>query len=509
MAGACTDSARLPRRVGRLSELWASTVSILPNLLLLGAWLGTHMGALAWIAAHYFHADRRLEALSVVAVVVLAWHRFGGPLPALRRLAGPATTALAPLALLAACVVIEGASARWLALHLVEASTFLLGGYALVGLYAPPSTWRAALPWVALLTLTLPFGAFAEVYLGFPARVMTAALVRDGLDRLGVVTLATETILVFDHGRAVQVDAPCAGVRSLWSAGVFLLAAACVEGRSLDRWFAAAAVVTGGLLLATNTLRVATIVVLGSVLDAPSIADAVHVPLGLFGFAGAAAGGWLLMRRGALPVEVPQLARRGAPLLAPILATGILMIATPSASAEPTTLPFALALPARLVASPIAPGTAELAFFAGVGVPAPEKWKFVADQGSGSLLVVPSRSWRAHHLPSSCLLGQGHAVEGLRTLAIDPSFAVRVARVDDGAATAVWWFQAPGRSTEDLSVRTWAALSGEEDRWVLVSILLEGSVPPDTVAPLVRALRTAVHCGLDPAAKEAICSQPV
>ncbi|MDP2310027.1 MAG: exosortase O [Pseudomonadota bacterium] len=501
-------------------------MSFLANLLLPAAWLATHTGALAWIAAHYTHVDRRFEALLFVGVAVLAWRRFGGPLPALRRLATPATPAPAPLALFAACIVTELLLARWLDLHLVRASAFVLGGYALVGLYAPPATWRAGLPWIGLLTLTLPFGAFSEVYLGFPARLFTAGLVRDGLDFLGIASLSRDTILVLDRPggtAAVQIDAPCAGVRSLWSAGVFLLAAACVEGRRLDRWFGAAVVVTGGLLLAANTLRVATLVVLGAVLDAPAIASAVHVPLGLLGFAWAAAAGWLVLRQGpgttgaaapspASPTPVPG--------LAPLLAASLVALATlvPSPPTAPAAaLPFTLALPDHLEATPfvataIAPIPAEVDYFAGVDVPPPAKWRFTSVGRSslaGTLLVVPSRAWRAHHLPSACLLGQGHTVEGPWTVAIAPSFDVRVARVDDGAATAVWWFQAPGRTTEDLSVRTWAALSGAEDRWVLVSMLLEGTIAPLTLDPLVRALHRSVHAGLDPTAQEAACAPSV
>lgn len=505
-------------------------MSLLPNLLLLAAWIGTHTGALAWIAAHYTHADRRLEAMVLVGVTGLAWRRFGGPLPALRRLAAPATPAPGPILVLVGCVVIELALGRWLDLHLVGATAFLLGGYALVGLYAPPGTWRAGLPWIGLLTLTLPFGAFSEIYLGFPARVFTADLVRGGLDALGVASLSQDTILVLDRPgspAAVQVDVPCAGVRSLWAAGVFLLAAACVEGRRLDRWFAASVVVTGSLLLAANVLRVATLVVLGAVVSAPAVAAAVHVPLGLLGFVWAAAAGWLVLRHGGLSsgsAVAPSTARRPsrpAFFLAPTLAASILtltIVAPPPPPPPSPVLPFTLALPASIVGAPVAPTRAELQFFADAGVPPPAKWRFATagsrvsgDVGlAGTLLLVPSRAWRAHHLPSACLVGQGHAVEGPWTVGIDTSFAVRVARVDDGAATAVWWFQAPARTTEDLAVRTWAALSGAEDRWVLVSMLLEGTVAPDALDPLVRALHGAVYAGFarNPS-QEAACALPV
>lgn len=492
-------------------------MALLANLLLLAAWIAAHFEAVAWSATHYTNADRRLEAMLLAGVALLAWRRFGGPVPALRRLSAPATPAGVPLVLLAACVGAEVVLARWLDLHLVRASAFVLGGYAIAGLYAVPGTWRAGLPWVGLLTLTLPFGAYAEVYLGFPARLLTADLVRDGLDALGVASLSRDTILVLDRPggtAAVQIDAPCAGVRSLWSGGVFLLAAACVEGRRLDRWFVGAVVVTGGMLLAANTLRVATLVVLGAVLDVPALAAAVHVPLGLLGFAWAAAAGWLVLRAGArgdASVRDPATgaalsARRRAPLLAPALAVSILALTMISPAPPPPapTLPFTLALPSALVASAIAPTPAEVRFFGSVDVPAPAKWRFSTAEGAagagvaGSLLVVPSRAWRAHHQPTACLLGQGLTVEGPWTVAIDPDFAVRVARVEGGDATAVWWFQAPARTTEDLAVRTWAALVGTEDRWVLVSMLLDGTVEPDVLAPFVRSLQAAVHAGLHP-----------
>lgn len=505
-------------------------MSFLANLLLLTAWVGTHHGVLAWLGAQYTRGDRRLEALLAAAIIVMAWRRLGGPAPLLRRLGQPAAVAWPALVVLAACVGAEGLLARWLDLHLLRASAFVIGSYAIAGLYLPRAAWRAAFPWVGLLTLTLPFGAFSDIYLGFPARVFTAELVAAGLESFGIANLSRDTILVFDRpgGPATfQVDVPCAGVRSLWSATVFLLAAAGVEGRRLDRWFGAALLTTGVAILAANTLRVGALVVIGEVLRAPALAAGVHVPLGLVGFAWAVAAGWCLLRQGGPARALPE---TGVPVkmspsrwpIAPLLIAGLALSTwlSPAALAAPEPLTLAVSLPAALGATPLAPVPAELRFFTGVGVAPPQKWRFTAaspDEAAGAtsltgtLLAVPSRVWRAHHQPEACLLAAGHLVEAPGTVSLGPEFPLRLARVDGGGATAVWWFQSPTRVTEDLAVRTWAALSGAEDRWVLVSLLLDGAVSP--ADPALRTLLTSIHAAVDaglggsePSPGEATCA---
>ena len=49
-----------------------------------------------------------------------------------------------------------------------------IGAYGLAGLYLPRKTWIRARPVAALAILLMPMSAYLDVYLGFPARRITA-----------------------------------------------------------------------------------------------------------------------------------------------------------------------------------------------------------------------------------------------------------------------------------------------------------------------------------------------
>jgi exosortase O len=112
----------------------------------------------------------------------------------------------------------------------------------------------------------------------------------------------------------------------------------------------------------------------------------------------------------------------------------------------------------------------------------------------GSMLAVYSRSFRAHHPPEVCLAGSGVHIEGLRAVSLGGADTVRVASADGGRRTALYWFQSPTRTTGDLAARVWADVSGEERRWVQVSLLLDA--PLDVESPEGRALVSQVRAAI-------------
>ena len=179
-------------------------------------------------------------------------------------------------------------------INTLSASLFGLAFYGLLGLWLEPRRWRQGLPAALLLIGTLPFGEHLQTFVGYPVRLLTAALVRDGLGAFGVHTIGIDTILVFESGIS-QIDLPCSGVKSLWTGGMFLLAATWIEGRRINRRWLIVGLIFAFLLFAANLGRVAVLVTTGPVLGWNLLAEMLHVPLGVLGFAGACAGlVWML-----------------------------------------------------------------------------------------------------------------------------------------------------------------------------------------------------------------------
>ena len=127
-------------------------------------------------------------------------------------------------------------------------------------------------------------------------RLLTALLVREGLAILGFQSIGVDTILVFENGIS-QVDLPCSGVKSLWTGGIYMLAATWIERRRFHQSWLLVGFVFALLLIVANLARVAVLVTAGQALGWRLLAEMLHVPLGVLGFAAACATlVWMLRR---------------------------------------------------------------------------------------------------------------------------------------------------------------------------------------------------------------------
>jgi exosortase O len=167
---------------------------------------------------------------------------------------------------------------RFLDVNTLSATLFGLASYGLLGLWLWPLSWRQGLPAALLLIGALPFGEHMQTFVGYPLRIFTAALVRDGLAAAGVTSIGIDTILVFENGVS-QVDLPCSGVKSLWTGMLFLLAATWLERRPLNLRWLLLALGFAVLLIIANLMRVGILAAVGPVAGWPLLAEMLHVPL--------------------------------------------------------------------------------------------------------------------------------------------------------------------------------------------------------------------------------------
>jgi exosortase O len=484
--------------VGGVTTRTAS--NLIGALALAAAWCWLFQDLLLWLGQTLGHDDFRLNLLLLVGLGALVARRvFADPGAALDRLAAGPQLRAAPLALAALGGVGWLAVDRWLDIDILSASLFGLGTYGLVGLYLAPGAWRSGLPAALLLIGALPFGTHLDVYLGFPARVLTAEVVQQVLSVFGVAAEGAETILVIES-RAANVDLPCSGIRSLWTGGLFFLAATWLERRRLGPGWLGAALAFGAALFSANLLRVLAIVVLGSVLEAEAAAQIVHAPLGVLGFVGACAFGWGLLRllpadgaggrAGPAPMGRPR-ARWQWGLVAGVVAMALLHTPRPVAASEGPEPPFALPEAMNAAAIPLDRQEADL--FVRQGAGGAGKWRFRYGDVRGSILLVYSDSWRAHHPPELCYQGHGREIDGSATVLLRDDFPLRQLSLDGGEATASYWFQSADRTTDDFSSRAWAGLRADEG-WVMVSVLYDSPRAPGD--PEVRGLLEAVHAAV-------------
>ena len=509
-------------------------VRIATNVAIAGLWLWLYRPVFDYLAIIFSREDFRTNQLVLVGVLVLIAARGRRERVQVRLDAAPRWS-IPALALALGGSALYLAVERFLDVNTLSASLFGLASYGLLGLWMRPARWREGLPAALLLIGALPFGEHLQTFVGYPVRILTAAIVRDGLGAAGVGSVGVDTILVLENGVS-QVDLPCSGVKSLWTGFLFLVAATWIERRRLNlRWFLTA-LVFAGLLFVANVVRVGVLVVVGQVAGWRLAAQMLHVPLGVLGFVGACAGALALLRLewagararpglaahggerepgpvcpedansagaqelciGAAAQSARLLPTLDRPVwLAPALAAAILALALAYQARPQTGLaqpPPAWAFPAGLVTHPMPLTPDEVGWLTRGGGESAGRQRFEWRGLTGSMMLITSTTWRAQHRPERCFEVYGLSLEDSRTTLVAPDFPVRFVSLGDGGRSmlsAAYWFQSASRTTDDYATRMWADLAPERERWVLVTILFDGVQDPQ--AADVQALYVALH----------------
>ena len=159
------------------------------------------------------------------------------------------------LALPAAAMVL------YIAAVVYGAATAIGAAFACLALAALASAYRLGkrcdLAFAALCMLALPLAATLQFYLGYPLRVVAGVLTAALLKMNGLAVLREGASLVWD-GRVIAIDAPCSGVRMLWT-GCYLACALCaLLGMGAGRTCAALVGAIGVVVMA-NALRAASL----------------------------------------------------------------------------------------------------------------------------------------------------------------------------------------------------------------------------------------------------------
>lgn len=474
------------------------------NGLILGLWLWLYRPVFDYLGIIFSRNDFRTNQVMLVGVIgLIVWQA--------RRRAVEVTLDAAPHLFVPGLALALGGSAlyllaeRFLDVNTLSASLFGLATYGLLGMWMPPRRWRTGLPAALLLVGTLPFGEHMETFIGYPMRILTATVVRDGLAAAGVSSVGVDTILVLENGVS-HIDLPCSGVKSLWSGALFLIAATWVDRRRLNLRWVLIALILALMLFGVNFVRVAVLVVVGQVIGWQLLAEMIHVPLGVLGFTAVCGAGVGLLSLQPLLADGPgegENRERARPAwLSPALAVAILamgLIHAPRSQVGLAQAPPTWEFPADLTteAEPLKPD--EVAWLTRDGADLAERYRFEWRGINGSLMLITSRTWRAQHRPERCFEVYGLSLSGSQVHLVTPDFPVRLVSLGDEegceVTSAAYWFQSAERTTADYGTRIWADLSLERDRWVLVTMVFDDvSDPRDAdVEALYGALHDAVE----------------
>jgi exosortase/archaeosortase family protein len=226
---------------------------LVPTLVIAATW-----DAWRWYFARVWVAPEEAAALALTAV-------FLGML-AVARPSGPRSLRPIPLVPVAILLAVYAASHAVMPpivrAAVAIAATFFCFHVAVLRERPPVAFW-------GLVALALPVLPSLQFTLGYPMRIVSAALAVALLQAHGLVVERQGTFLVW-HDEMVQFDAPCSGVNMLW-AGLLLTLMGCVLLRLPVLKVMIAVILAIVLAIAGNVLRASSLfyVEAGLVRDAP------------------------------------------------------------------------------------------------------------------------------------------------------------------------------------------------------------------------------------------------
>lgn len=477
---------------------------LLGNSLILGLWIWLYAPLYPYLRTIFSRQDFLTNQLILVGIAGLLIYRLKDSHFQANTLASQPTLRRFPLFLTIGGSIVYLLSERFIDANILSATSFYLASYGLIGLWMPQNAWRRGLTAALLLIGTLPFGHQIQTFVGYPMRLLTASLVRDGLATAGIGSLGVDTILIFENGIS-HVDIPCSGVRSLWTGSLFLLAATWLEERPISlRWLLIALILWVALFFA-NLTRVALLVITGQVMGWTLFADLIHIPLGVLGFVAACGLALWLLRNWLKPQpqsETNPSTQTPSPKLAvflPIMLTIMALSYTSTVRDAGLQAPPAWQF-GELTTEPLPLTTEQLEWLTLDGAESADRRTFQLNDTTGTLLLIPSTNWHAHHNPERCFAGSGLRTQEAKTHLVDDDFPVRLLSLGSGEReqTAVYWFQSTEQTTDDYATRIWDDITLKRNRWVLVAVLFDGKIDPNSpdFQTLTHTLHTTTHAFL-------------
>ncbi len=386
---------------------------------------------------------------------------------------------------------------------------FIVGTYGLYGLFCDAYFWQKNLPIAGLLACILPFNSQLNSGLGLPARVLTAQVVEQLLSALQIGAISSYDIIVLENGIA-HVDVPCSGIKTLFVGTLFLLAATWIESRKLGLKWLALCAANFLMLVSANAVRVAVLVLVAQVFKQPMYAEILHVPLGIVGLVSVCFISWLMLQK--IPkfpeLQASNLAAkdnseifRNQPLakLGLIAVVGVLAIVSQLYRVESAKVAIApLNIPPQIRSESIPLNPSEQEFFGNYPKTQTNKIRFVSGNLRGSMLTVASTSWQTYHAPELCFIGSGIPVDRIERKHLTSDILARWLSLKDNRLSATYWLQSTLGTTDNFLSRISSDIRHKNQTWVLVSILFDNHVNPESyeIKDFVATIHNAVNLSL-------------
>ena len=451
-------------------------MSIYLNLSLPTLWLAAHYQTVLWL---FNKVEARPDALLLLSIVIVViGYTFSKV-----RFSTHTSTEKSPLVLFLTVATFSVINSHTIDFYQLHVTFFLLGMYAWLGLQASIwHKWQKLLNIAILLSLAVPFYLEFSSGLGFGLRVATASLVEQTLNALGFHAVSSHDIIIIENSIA-HIDIPCSGLKSLWVGSAFYLAALVVLGKRMSWNVLWKYILVIFLLLSANTFRILILTLLTSLYNMPYLAEMLHLPLGILGFALSCLAGWFLLRY--VPetnktLSQPSFIRPQKWIICLFMLFFLQLFSVKSEKHDTVELSIESMPILASVTESIPLTSQEQRYFSRGEETVAGKWRFEWKGNSGSMLLVQSRDFNMFHAPELCMVAGGVKVDSMRTLQIGENH-FRLLSLNQGSATGIYWLQSGDHATDDFTSRYLQYILSKKKKWSMISMILQTPYSPNNI----------------------------
>ena len=376
-------------------------------------------------------------------------------------------------------------SEYFIGIQILNSIFFGFGTFGIIGFFVNHNYWKKLFIPFILIIQTLPFGANLDTYIGFPLRVFTTNTVESILSVLGIENIRSQTIFVIEN-RAANIDISCSGMKGIWASTIFFLMIIYIENTKINYKTVISFVAMLTSLISFNILRVSLIIYTDTVLNLPKLAEIFHVPLGIIGFIISLAITWLLVKyyndknknSKTGNTKSNSLHKKHSLIIASSLSFTLIILLFFNLDEKEiiiaqnnTKIKFETNI--KLTETKISRNEKILM----ISGPNDMLQKYVFDTLNlqGSILISETTNWRGHHKPEICYTADGLEIENSKTISAENDFYIKEISFKNSNYKAFYWFQSKKNITDDYSTRVWSALSSNDKKWTMVSVIISNN----------------------------------
>jgi exosortase O len=367
-------------------------------------------------------------------------------------------------------------------INVVSAALLIAGIPGFILCYFPAAVaYRTIIPLSAIVSL-LPYADQLNDLLSFPLRIWIAEGIAGFFQAAGITIVNQFTVLKAEYV-TTHIATACSGMKGVWAIIICYNLLSWVGNKQFTLKWIAGAAFSVVIVILFNIFRILLLVVL-SLFHMNLLGSIIHESFGIFLFiVTILITLYLLFKsklfpsfRGTPDIITTRKSSLTISILFPVLLFPLAFIITPKTPVTKAIPEIHFSAHKTYTFKSIGFSDIERRSLTLFPIDAWCKCTFKADNLSGSLAVIQSPNWKAHHNPLRCLKGSGAVIKELDVLHVNQDFSLNQIYIENKNQYSCFWFQNQLSATHDYSQRLWEWVTGKQKKWTMISIVFDHTI---------------------------------